>query len=122
MKQFINVDEYIAQADENVRSTLDALRKCILKAAPDATESISYGMPFYEYGGKGYKGRLVYFGAFKNHISIFIPTSLTDYPDELLKYQKSKATFHFSLKEPLPFDLISDSVKAIVRERDQIKQ
>jgi hypothetical protein len=33
----------------------------------------SNSMPFYEYGGTGYKGRLVYFAAFKKHISVFLP-------------------------------------------------
>jgi uncharacterized protein YdhG (YjbR/CyaY superfamily) len=51
-----DVDEYIVGMPKEVRSTLVKLRHVIKKAAPEAHESISYGMPFYEYGGSGFKG------------------------------------------------------------------
>lgn len=115
-----DVDSYIATAPKEVRATLSELRRVIRNAAPGALERISYGMPFYEYGGTGYKGRLVYFAAFKKHISLFImPWHAVTVPSGLAKYHVSKATYRFDLDQPLPFTLIGRTVKALVRERDK---
>jgi len=118
MKKATSVDEYIKSASKEIRTMLSELRRAIKKSAPKATERISYGMPFYEYGGTGYKGRLIYFSAFKNHVSLFIPPSLGGYPKMLEDYRISKAAFHFPLNRPLPIALIGKAVKAIVKERD----
>jgi len=74
-------------------------------------------MPFYEYGGTGYKGRLVYFAAFKKHIS-FIPRQAETVAAELAKYHAGKATYRFDLDQPMPITLIGKTVKALVRARD----
>lgn len=90
-----------------------------MKAAPKAGERISYGMPFYEYGGKGYEGRLMYFAAFKKHISVFItPRHSEIVPKELKTYHVSKATYQFPFGQPFPFTVIEKTVRAMVKERD----
>src|SRR5579864_1374844 len=61
-----DVDAYIAAQPKNVAAKLKQLRQTVRSAAPEAQEIISYGMPAYKY-----HGRLVYFGAFKNHISFY---------------------------------------------------
>ena len=117
MKTHKDVDSYIAAAPEEVRAMLAELRRVIKKAAPKANERISYGMPFYEYGGTGYKGRLIYFAAFKNHISLFItPWYTKTVPSELKRYHVSKATYRFPSDEPFPFTLIEKTVRALVKE------
>lgn len=118
MKKFKDVDSYIAESPKEVRNTLEELRRVIKSAAPKAVEKISYGMPFYEYGGTGIKGRLIYFAAFKKHISLFItPWYAKSIPGEMKKYHISKATYQFPLNEPIPFKLIKDTVKALAHER-----
>lgn len=120
MKTPKDVDSYIAAAPKEVRATLTELRRVIKNAAPGASERISYGMPFYEYGGTGYRGRLVYFAAFKKHISLFITPWHTEIvPAELAKYHASKATYRFVLDKPIPFTLIGRTVRRLVRERDK---
>jgi uncharacterized protein YdhG (YjbR/CyaY superfamily) len=119
MKRATDVNSYIKQAAPEVRGTLAELRRVIKGAAPKATERISYGIPFYEYGGSGYKGRLIYFAAFKNHISLFIPPSPGKNSRELEKYHVAKSTFHFPLDQPFPFALIGRTVKALVKQRDE---
>ena len=114
-----SVDEYIAAAPKEVRGKLKELRTIIKKAAPDSEERISYRMPFYEYGGSGYKGRLIYFAVFKKHIGIFIPPSLNGYPKELEKYRTAKSSFRFPLDKPFPFTLIGKTVKALVKKREK---
>ena len=122
MKTFKDVDSYIAEAPEEIRDRLVELRRVIQKAGPKATERISYGMPFYEYGGTGYKGRLVYFAAFKKHISVFLPDTGTlpkKLAQEIEKYHAGKATYQFPLDRPIPFDLIGKVIRELVRERDR---
>ncbi len=114
-----NVTAYIAEMPKEFRDTLTKLRSVIKKAAPKATERISYGIPFYEYGGMGYKGRLIYFAAFKKHISVFIPPSLSaESLKKLKKYHTVKATYHFPLDKPFPFRLIGTAVRELVKKRD----
>ena len=118
MKKPKDVDSYIAAAPKEVRAKLTELRRVIKNAAPSASERISYGMPFYEYGGAGDKGRLVYFAAFKKHISLFITSwNAAAVPAGLAKYHVSKATYRFPLDQPIPLTLIGKTVRALVRER-----
>ena len=122
MKTAKNVNAYIAAAPDAVRERLRRLRQVIKRAAPKATERISYGMPFYEYGGSGYKGRLIYFAAFKQHIGVFIPPKLSGGYRELDKYRTAKSSFRFPLDKPFPFALIGKTVKALVKQRDGERQ
>lgn len=119
MKKINSVEKYIEASPKEIIPMLKKLRQTIKKAAPHSNERMSYGMPFYEYGGVGYKGRLIYFAVFKKHISIFIPPSIGGYSKKLKKYQKSKSAFHFPLNKALPIALIAGSVKALVKERDR---
>ena len=113
-----NVDEYIAAAPPAVQAMLRQLREEIRSAAPEAVEKISYGMPFYQYGGTGYKGRLIYFAAFKQHIGVFIPPRASRGYGGLEKYRTAKSSFRFPLNKPFPFALIGKTVKALVQQRD----
>jgi len=61
------VDAYIAAAPKETQPKLRKIRTAIREVAPDAAESISYGMPFYNY-----KGRLVWFGLQKTHIGLYL--------------------------------------------------
>ena len=96
------VQAYIASQPKDVRPILEKLRHVIKSAAPEATESISYRMPAYHD-----HGRLVYFGAFKNHIG-FYPTAsgVAAFKKELSKYDGAKGSIKFPLDEPLPLGLI----------------
>ena len=112
------VDEYVKAFDPEVRNTLEKLRETIRKAAPEAEELISYQMPAYKY-----KGILVYFGAYINHIG-FYPTGrgIEAFKKELAAYEGSKGTVRFPLEKPLPFRLISKIVKFRVKEYENKKK
>jgi uncharacterized protein YdhG (YjbR/CyaY superfamily) len=60
------VDEYIKAALPKARPVLRQIRSIMRAGALKAVESISYGMPYYSCCG-----RLVYFAALKNHVSVF---------------------------------------------------
>ena len=112
------VDEYIAQAPTAVQDKLHELRTMIKTTAPDAEERISYGMPYYYY-----KGRLVYFQLWKNHIGFYVPTPIVEeHQTELEGYETTGATIRFPLDQPLPLALIATLVKARMRKNDEAAQ
>ena len=113
MKNYQNVDEYIADFPTEIQPTLEKIREVILKNAVDAQESISYGMPAYKLNGKP----LVYFAAYKNHIGFYAtPTGHKNFAEELSKYKQGKGSVQFPINEPMPLDLIERIVKFRVTE------
>ena len=109
-----DVDAYIAAAPKQVQGRLEEIRAAIRKAAPDAVERISYGMPYYEY-----KGRLAYFSLWKAHVGLYIPTPVVEeHKRELAAYQASNATVRFPFDRKLPVALVKKLVKARVKKND----
>src|SRR3989344_6455070 len=108
MKPINDVDEYIANTPKAIQGKLKELRAVIRKTAPKAEERISYSMPYY-----GYKGRLVYFAAFKNHIGLYLPPPIIEeHQQELKDYGTSKSAVRFPFDKKLPVALIKKLVKA----------
>lgn len=108
MKKPATVDAYIASFPEEVRRKLQQIRMAIKAAAPDASESISYRMPYYRCGG-----RLAYFSGFKHHIGLYIPTPvIEEHRNELKGYATAKATVRFPLDKPIPVRLVQKLVRA----------
>lgn len=101
------IDEYIADFPPETQTLLTEIRGIIARAAPEATEKISYAMPtFY------LKGNLVHFAGYKNHIGFYpAPSGITAFQEELSVYKNSKGAVQFPLDRPLPKDLISRIVK-----------
>jgi uncharacterized protein YdhG (YjbR/CyaY superfamily) len=77
-------------------------------------------MPFYEYRFPGYKGRLVYFGAFARHVSIFIVprTMPAAIAAQIKPYRVAKATLQFPIGTRVPASLIKKLVKLRMKEID----
>lgn len=118
MKRAKDVDEYIANAPEEVQGKLRELREIIKSSVPDAIEKISYGMPYY-----GYKGRLAYFAYFKDHLSLFVMHGvLDDYKNEVKDLRTGAATLRFALDQRLPVPLITKLIKATVKKNEEAKQ
>lgn len=113
MRRSNDVDEYIAEASEPAQKMMKQIRAVIREVAPEADEKVSYRMPFYEYKFSGYKGRLAYFAAFKDHVSFFaIPGKVpADLAREVEKYKAAKATLQFPLGSKVPIALLKKLVK-----------
>lgn len=107
-----NIDEYIATFPQEVQVMLKKLRQTIRKAAPDATEKISYQMPtFY------LDGNLVHFAAFKKHIGFYpAPSGISEFQDELVKYKTSKGAIQFPLDASIPHTLAKKIVQFRIKE------
>ncbi|MDB4940271.1 MAG: hypothetical protein JWO40_696 [Candidatus Doudnabacteria bacterium] len=103
-----NVDNYIAQYPKEVQNILRKLRETILKKAPQAKESISYGMPAFKLKGKP----LAYFAAWENHIGFYAtPSGNQAYKKELSVYKSGKGSVQFPIQKPLPWELIKKIVQ-----------
>jgi uncharacterized protein YdhG (YjbR/CyaY superfamily) len=106
------VTDMIAAAAPRARTALRRIRALVRKAAPDAEEVISYGMP-------SFRGRriILHYAAFSEHIGIFPP--LRNEPalqKALAPYAGPKGNLRFPLDEPMPWPLIERLVKARVKQ------
>lgn len=112
MQHYPDVDTYIASYPAATQRLLEQMRDTVRKAAPQALEGISYGMPAYTLGTK-----LVYFAGYQHHIG-FYPTSsgIRNFEQELAGYKFSKGAVQFPLDKPLPLALVKKIVKMRLQE------
>lgn len=111
-----DVDNVLAALPEDARKALEALRRTIAAAAPEAVETINYGVPAFKYRGRP----LVSFAAAKNHCSFYVqsPAVMEAHRDELASYDTSKGTLRFAPDAPPPVALVTKLVKARMAETD----
>ena len=111
-----NIDGYIASFPREVQKILEELRTTIRNAAPEAEETISYGIPTFTLNGN-----LVHFAAYKNHIGFYpSPGGIEAFKKELSVYEGAKGSVQFPIKEPLPLGLVTKIVKFRVKENAEI--
>ena len=112
MQKFTTVEEYMASIPAEAIARAEEIREVIKKAAPKATEVISYNMPAYRQHGV-----LVYFAAAKAHIG-FYPTGspVAVFKDELTQYKTSKGAIQFPLDKPIPKALVKKIVQYRIAE------
>ena len=105
------IDEYIADFPRDVQPLLEKVRAAIKKAAPDATEAISYEIPTFKQ-----EGNLIHFAGYDHHIGLY-PGSrpIEAFKDELTKYKTSKGTIQLPLDKPIPVGLITKITKFCVK-------
>jgi uncharacterized protein YdhG (YjbR/CyaY superfamily) len=114
MKTAASVAEYIAAADPKTQKALRDIRKTIRTTAPMAEEVISYQIPGYRY-----HGMLVFFAAWKNHISLYpAPWGADALKKEMSAYEGSKGTIKFPVDKPMPLALIKKVVKYRMKENE----
>lgn len=113
---FKSVDEYIQAFSSEVQIILNKIRNIIISKAPEAIESISYGMPAYKTNGKP----LVYFAGYKKHIGFYAtPTGHSEFANELSKYKQGKGSVQFPINQSIPYDLIERIIDFRVQENEQ---
>jgi uncharacterized protein YdhG (YjbR/CyaY superfamily) len=112
------VNEYINGFPPDARKKLREIRQTIQKAAPNAKETVKYGMPTYMLDGN-----LVYFAGYKRHIAIYpAPIAAGSLSKELKPYLAHKSTLQFPLDKPMPLSLISKVVKTLAEQRAQVSR
>lgn len=113
-KRFATMDEYIQTFPSDVQGTLEKIRQTIQNAAPEAVETISYGMPTFDLDGK----HLVNFAAWKDHIALYpIPAGTEAFQKELSPYIGGKGTIRLPLDQPIPYDLVEKIVTFRMKEQ-----
>jgi len=111
-KTATNFDDYLQRFSKDVQHRLQKIRLTVKKAAPQAKEKISYGIPAFTLNGM-----LVWFAAFKNHIGFYPRTSaIATFKKELSAYKGAKGSVQFPFDKPLPLPLIRRIVKFRVKE------
>lgn len=108
------VDEYLKNAPEPHRTTLIRLRETLRGITPEATESLSYGVPAFKLHGTAIAG----YAHAKKHCSYFPHSGsvLASLAADLTEYQWSKGTLRFPVDQPLPESLVQRLVEERVKE------
>jgi uncharacterized protein YdhG (YjbR/CyaY superfamily) len=104
------VDAYLASLPPAQRDALQRVREAVARVAPDAVQTISYGMPAFKLNGRF----LVSFAGWKAHCSIYplTDTFLKAHEHELKGYRRTKGSLHFTPEAPLPEALLERLVLA----------
>jgi uncharacterized protein YdhG (YjbR/CyaY superfamily) len=111
-RQVRTIDEYIGTFPPKVQKILEQLRSAISETAPEAAETIKYGIPTFTLNGN-----LVHFAAFAHHIGFYpTPSAIDAFKKDLSPYTTSKGTVQFPIDDPIPFDLVRRMVRFRVKE------
>jgi uncharacterized protein YdhG (YjbR/CyaY superfamily) len=88
------------------------VRSTIAKATPDATETISYGIPAFKL-----RRIVVYFAAFKHHIGLYPPVKGDAALEKAVaRYAGEKGNLRFAIERKIPYGLIVRIVKFKARQ------
>lgn len=103
------VEAYLAALTPEQRAGMEQVRAAVRAGAPEAPESIAYGMPALRVDGHF----LVSYAAYKRHFSLF-PASdavIQALGAELEPHLKGSGTIQFPADRPIPTDLITRIVR-----------
>lgn len=104
--------DYAQRYPADVRRLLRQMRQTIKKAAPAASETISYGIPAFRQGRI-----LVWYAAHTKHIGFYPGASgVAAFARELSAYKVAKGSVQFPFDEPLPLELVARIVTFRVNE------
>lgn len=102
------VDEYLSAFTGETKARLETMRNVVKAEAPEAIESMAYGMPAYKLGGKP----LVYFAGYTHHTGFYAtPNGHDAFQEEFSKYKQGKGSVQFPHDQPLPVELIKRVVQ-----------
>lgn len=116
-KDVTTIEDYISQYSPETQDILNNICGVIRRAAPQASEKISWGMPTFVLNGN-----LVHFAAQKMHTGFYpAPSAIEAFSEELTEYHCSKGAVQFPFAKPLPVELIDRMVRFRVEEQLKIK-
>ena len=108
------IDAYIRAFPAATQALLEQVRQAIRTAAPEATETISYGIPTFDLQGK----HLVFFAGWKHHIAVYpLPAGDSAFQAKIAPYKRVKSTIQFPLDQPLSSELVTELVTWLQREK-----
>ena len=112
-----DIDEYISRFPKNIQKRLADVRATIRRAAPEARETIKYGIPTFTLNGI-----LISFAAFKNHLGVYpAPKGSSSFEKQLAVYKRGKSTVQFPFDQPIPLSLLTKIVQLRVKKDQERK-
>jgi uncharacterized protein YdhG (YjbR/CyaY superfamily) len=110
------MDDYLEGLPPAQKAALEHVRVLVRRAAPEAEEGTSYGMPAFLYAGRPLLG----LRAAKKHLSIFpfSPAAIDAVKERLEGFDLAKGTVRFSPDRPVPDDVLVDLVRLRKQEID----
>jgi uncharacterized protein YdhG (YjbR/CyaY superfamily) len=106
------IEIYFSAFPQQTKDLLELMRATIRAAAPEAQETISYGIPTFKLNGN-----LVHFAGYKHHIGFYPGAAgIANFKDEISQYKNAKGSVQFPLDQPLPIKLITKIVRFRVKE------
>jgi uncharacterized protein YdhG (YjbR/CyaY superfamily) len=102
------VRAYVAKLPPKSRTRLKKLRDTIKSSLPKAIDGFSYGIPSFKLDGK----TVVWYAAFKEHVSMFPLSAADRRAADRAGYETSKGGVRFPMTGPLPVSLVKRVVKS----------
>jgi uncharacterized protein YdhG (YjbR/CyaY superfamily) len=107
MAKYTDIDSYISCFPAETQLILNKVRDTIKKVAPEAKETICYGIPTFTLNGN-----LVHFGGYEKHIGFYPGAEgIASFKEELSAYKGGKGSVQFPLDSKIPYTLITKIVK-----------
>ena len=111
------VREYLAALPAESRKRMKQIRTMVRSLVPRASEVFSYRIPGFRLDDRA----LVWYAAFKNHISLYPMTDAIRraHAAELKGYKTAKGTVQLPLDEPFPVGLVKRLIQARATQAKQ---
>ena len=111
-----SIDDYLVDVSPQARIRLEGLRALIHEVAPEATETIAYGMPTFVIPGR----HRIYAAAWANHVGVY-PVHPAPEPLEsrLAPLRAAKDTVRFSYAVPFDERLARELVGFLLSARSE---
>jgi len=113
------VDEFVAEAPEAARATVEQIRTIIKQAVPEADETMGYGKPYYKY-----YGWMTGITLYTKHLGVEIWDGLSadDRAElEAAGYKTGSKNFQIQYGQEIPAALLTRLVQAQAKRNEQKK-
>ncbi len=108
------IDDYLEGLPSAQKAALRHVCEVVERAAPEAEQGKSYGVPAFLFAGRPLLGMQ----AAKKHLSIFpfSPAAIEHVKGRLEGFDVAKGTIRFSPDRPVPDDVLTDLVRRRIQE------
>jgi uncharacterized protein YdhG (YjbR/CyaY superfamily) len=110
------VADYLAAVPPERREALETLRSLVFRVAPDAVETLRYGLPAYDVGDEV----LCQIASQKRYISLYLDPQVVDrYREELEGLSLGKGCVRFRSLDRLPLETIERMLREIAQRGEE---
>jgi len=106
------IDDYLATLSGAEKTLVEHMCGGVRRMVPIVTEELSYAMPAFKYKGKG----LVAIMVNKQFLSLYPFGSVEGLGLDLIGFEGTKGSIHFSVEHPLPDDLLCQIITKRIQQ------